>query len=1564
MTEEKRVKQECLRHKDGVGGNLTNFTSTSWVTFKNAAVIRKDQIYEKLKDSLDGKPYGSYHRQCYQQYTHKNHLERLVRKRLQDDNPEPEASTSGIAKAGGKVRRVNWLSCSPVLPRLCIICNNQNKTDKKSTARYESLSQCETFEAGNILLEAARVRKDERIIVSLQDQDCISIELCYHRSCYRNYTNKKSLEILQRKSAEITNYTSPYDFAAQQIIDYVQEMVIDGYEIIRMSELKDMFIKFLKDKEVTNDDYRSYKLKLRLQKHFGDKLGFWHPRYRAESEIIFSDAIPKGMVVEQNLKLLQPETSLDQNGVKEVNTTESYTIFHVSKAVRSIIKETKHEFPWPPAPEFLNESSMKIPNLAYNMLAWMLTDSCEFSDEVDFKVPADEITHRRILSIWQDMIFTASKGLVKPPKHIALPVSVKSMTGSSELVTILNRLGHGISYTKLEEYETAIAEKQIERQQGGIVLPSNCQHDIPATLAWDNNDLLEETLSGRETTHCTNGIVIQRQAHPPSNLIPDNSITCSRRRSLKSAPLPLLPYVAGKRQNPQSLPLTQGQIALYSDTGDHPNPTDFGWFLCRLPIVTSLFSQAQRNQVVPGWTAFNGILCEENIPAKSIVGYAQVIDASPTQLPTVYNILKRSLAIADQIGQNDVIVVFDLAIYAKGLEIMWHKEEEMNRVVLRMGAFHMCCTLLAVIGKRFGDAGLSDILIESEVIAAGSLSGVLEGKHYNRGVRAHKIVFEALLRLRWEVFQNWLKMKQPEFEEKNIVSKIAKVRESFLSSELKDLISSSSFAELHDLYKEFGKEEPGAMGSFWNSYIHLVSLLLKYIRSTREGNWTLHVSSVREMLPWFHAYDRTNYARYASYYWADMATLEERHPDAYRQLCEGNFAVQRSNSIGFSQTPVDQTIEQTFNRDTKTKGGIIGFSLKKGAVERWVLTAHARATILGDLKKFLGLTEENNRLQHKECSKARLSRDEEDVRKVESTIRSWTNPFERNEDLINIASGTVAPDSLASDLLGAHKIGDDCAKEFIKNRIVTGSTEFFDPLPKNNLKTFSILNKKTNVNVKGKEEILVADRKLFGRLAVIAQSRSLNMQEVLQYTLGPVPWSLASLDGSLAKTAKSKLTDSLEKEMLPVDFEECPVWLFDGMALLQSVVVVPETFGSLAQELFDRMSMLAKNAVRFDFVVDQYPTISIKNAERGKRASKGTLQVKITQGSQKCPRQWQKFLSLGENKTQLAHFLFKEWSSKKYARKLRFRKFVVSHGEECHLLSVQENQIISEPVEDLFSNQEEADTRLLLHAKNAADEGHSKIIIKSSDVDVEVLFIHHAKEISASLFILSGTKSRMRYIDISQIVENLGDDICNALIGLHAFTGCDSVCAFVGKGKKAAFTLIKKQDHFCETMKDLGDSPEVSDDLFKGCEKFVCALYGGKGSDVNKLRYSKFCATNAQSSRLPPTKDALKKHTQRANYQAAVWKLALYPKPEMPSPNGHGWIVENDDIRIDWMDQLPAPLSVLEYISCRCTGNCSSGRCSCSANSLPCTDACMCGNKCENQRDINVADDSGTDEDN
>ena len=61
-----------------------------------------------------------------------------------------------------------------------------------------------------------------------------------------------------------------------------------------------------------------------------------------------------------------------------------------------------------------------------------------------------------------------------------------------------------------------------------------------------------------------------------------------------------------------------------------------------------------------------------------------------------------------------------------------------------MGVFHTECTLLSIIWKRFQDAGLRDVFIESGVIAEGSVTAVLEGRRYNRAVRFHKLMYEAL----------------------------------------------------------------------------------------------------------------------------------------------------------------------------------------------------------------------------------------------------------------------------------------------------------------------------------------------------------------------------------------------------------------------------------------------------------------------------------------------------------------------------------------------------------------------------------------------------------------------------------------------------------------------------------------------------------------------------------------------------------------------------------------------------------------------------------------------------
>ena len=68
-----------------------------------------------------------------------------------------------------------------------------------------------------------------------------------------------------------------------------------------------------------------------------------------------------------------------------------------------------------------------------------------------------------------------------------------------------------------------------------------------------------------------------------------------------------------------------------------------------------------------------------------------------------------------------------------------------------------------------------------------------------------------------------------------------------------------------------------------------------------------------------------------------------------------NFAVQRQTNYGFSAVPCDQTIEQTANRDAKTKGGLVGFTMNRASVHRWLLSQSERAAITSKCKSMAGM---------------------------------------------------------------------------------------------------------------------------------------------------------------------------------------------------------------------------------------------------------------------------------------------------------------------------------------------------------------------------------------------------------------------------------------------------------------------------------------------------------------------------------------------------------------------------------------------------------------------------------
>ena len=67
-----------------------------------------------------------------------------------------------------------------------------------------------------------------------------------------------------------------------------------------------------------------------------------------------------------------------------------------------------------------------------------------------------------------------------------------------------------------------------------------------------------------------------------------------------------------------------------------------------------------------------------------------------------------------------------------------------------------------------------------------------------------------------------------------------------------------------------------------------------------------------------------------------------------------------------------------------------------------------------------------------------------------------------------------------------------------------------------------------------------------------------------------------------------------------------------------------------------------------------------------------------------------------------------------------------------------------EDVPDFKSSQEEADTRVLLHALHAAEEGLRAVVISAEDTDILILCISHSRNIPSSLYQKCGTRNRIR----------------------------------------------------------------------------------------------------------------------------------------------------------------------------------------------------------------------------
>ena len=106
----------------------------------------------------------------------------------------------------------------------------------------------------------------------------------------------------------------------------------------------------------------------------------------------------------------------------------------------------------------------------------------------------------------------------------------------------------------------------------------------------------------------------------------------------------------------------------------------------------------------------------------------------------------RALKVVESLKFSSVICLFDQAIYSKAIEIKWTEKVKLKNALLMMEMFHTIMMFMHILSKRFFDAVLRDVLIQSGIIAEVSIDKALSRKMYNRGIRPYKLMYEAIMR--------------------------------------------------------------------------------------------------------------------------------------------------------------------------------------------------------------------------------------------------------------------------------------------------------------------------------------------------------------------------------------------------------------------------------------------------------------------------------------------------------------------------------------------------------------------------------------------------------------------------------------------------------------------------------------------------------------------------------------------------------------------------------------------------------------------------------------------------
>ncbi|KYM97251.1 hypothetical protein ALC62_12065 [Cyphomyrmex costatus] len=1093
---------------------------------------------------------------------------------------------------------------------------------------------------------------------------------------------------------------------------------------------------------------------------------------------------------------------------------------------------------------------------------------------------SEEIWQKKCISIAHAIIAAVRPRSFLSTLQIGVGTYLYKKFASKNLINILSAIGLSASYSEVTRFERAC----INRPQSKVLEGSFSQ------FVFDNADFNTNTIDGRGTFHAMGGIhcVTPKTGIEAEKATSRTFEATSAAEIVKFGKIDLLSYT--KHKSAGLLTIKVANIVALRQLSLDIVPT--------IPDLVWLYGKWILSPIIPGWNGFMEQATANNEYHISKIIYLSFINAPPSDYDTIFTSLMEAKKICAQCYQETCIVTFDQPLYWKARDIVEAMKDDFEHMIVRLGGFHLLMSFLGAIGHIMSGSGIEEVL--TLIYAGNCVQKILSGHAYSRAIRAHFLMHLTLTKVLFD-------STELTEEECNIMDYYV---ESIDQSEVLDAGQQQLIQNVQRKLSEKLRqtEESSPTAKLWVQYHRMVTLVKHFVEAERSGNWTLHLDTIQQMLPYFHASGHFLYAKSAHLYLQDMRCLEQKMPsDEYQKFVNGFFTIRRTNKF-WSGIMSDQTIEQCYMQGIKTAGGLTGRSFTDSTTVAWTLGSLRLQYVCEEVESFAGVACATTE-QHIDMRSTRVIRDNSDVEKLYVWF-SEHNPFPEGKELISLGTGIIGNNSI--NCHKALEVGSELLKKIVGNNFESLSFK-----RKEKVLPLSAINSSIKID---SSAVPINPLLLFQRISILKNSEE-DMKKYLEYELSPFPLSLFTENG-MRKGTKSSLYTSFKTIQEQV-FGESHLRVIDGGFLLHKVhwgrLVA---FGEICNKYVAYISQHFGKQVMIVF--DGYPenenTTSTKKSERMRRSRKFQVPECVFDANTVPTCSSDKFFANEKNKVRFIAMLME------YLRQVG--------------ISVQQ----------AF---EDADVTIVTTAI-AQSSIFNTVEIVGEDIDLLVLLLGLAPQ-SRNIFFRKPAKGKVPPSLYSPSALGCSESVANNILFVHAFSGCDTTSSFFNIGKSKFLSVINKSAELQGVLHLFKQRTVDKGVLTSAGERFTIALYNGSKEEqsIDSLRYKQFSKSAMKNkfnlSTLPPTIHAIRQHTFRTYHQVQQW-LGFYHDPEE-----WGWRRSQYGLEPVPNTCDPAPPELLKLISCKCKSKCGNA-CGCRKAGLKCSAICLhCGGQdCENIKHLDV----------